>query len=287
MTRIGIIGIGRIGGGVVRSLDRSQDCELVAYDLRAEALEAVAAHASAAGSPREAGEGAEVVFVAVFDDAQVREALSGPDGVFAAERRPRAVVILSTVTLATITWAAEEGAKVGVAVLDCGVTGGGAAIEDGTIVALIGGGQEDYEFAKPYIEGFADPALYMGELGAGMKAKLARNLLTFGVWYAVAEAARLAAAAGVDIDQFVQASDAGDACTGGPTALLKLGIRPHEKPEDEAAELQRTGFVTYAQKDLAAALELARANGLELPGAELVLARFPEAVGMANDVAAI
>ena len=212
--------------------------------------------------------------------------LSGPDGVFAAERRPRAVVILSTVTLATITWAAEEGAKVGVAVLDCGVTGG-AAIEDGAIVALIGGGQEDYEFAKPYIEGFAEPALYMGELGAGMKAKLARNLLTFGVWYAVAEAARLAAAAGVDIDQFVQASDAGDACTGGPTALLKLGIRPHEKPEHEAAKLQRTGFVTYAQKDLAAALELARANGLELPGAELVLARFPEAVGMAHDVAAI
>jgi hypothetical protein len=39
-----------------------------------------------------------------------------------------------------------------------------------------------------------------------MKAKLARNLLTFGVWYAVAEATRLAAAAGVDIDQFVQAS---------------------------------------------------------------------------------
>lgn len=284
MTRIGIIGIGRIGGGVVRSLDRSRDCELIAYDLRAKALEAVAAQASAASSPREAGEGAAVVFVAVFDDAQVREALSGPDGVFAAEQRPRAVVILSTVTLATIAWAAEEGAKVGVAVLDCGVTGGDA-IEEGSIVAMIGGGRDDYEFAKRFIEAFADPALYMGELGTGMKAKLARNLLTFGVWYAVAEATRLAAAAGVDIDQFVQASDAGDACTGGPTALLKRGIRPHERPRDDAAEQQRTGFVKYAQKDLAAALELARENGLELPAAELVLARFPEAVGMTNHVA--
>ena len=220
--------------------------------------------------------------MAVFDDAQVREALSGPDGVLAADPLPGAVVILSTVAPETIRWAHAEGARAGVAVLDCGVTGGGDALAEASIVGLIGGDAGAYEQAKPFIEGFANPALYMGPLGSGMKAKLARNMIVFGTWFIASEAARLAAAAGVDIDTFIQASDAADVWSGGPTGLLKRGIRPGAASGDDADDSLRKGFAAYAHKDVAAAMAFAAEVGVEVPAAALVEERFDHAVGLAE-----
>jgi 3-hydroxyisobutyrate dehydrogenase len=190
------------------------------------------------------------------------------------------VVILSTVTAETIRWAAAEAAKVGVAVLDCGVTGGHRALETTGMAAMIGGDEQAYERAKPFIDGFAKPALRLGPLGAGMAAKLARNTVVFGTWYVTSEAARILAASGVDIDKFTEISDAGDVTSGGPTALLKRGIRPTE-PSRDAGDLEvRRALAAYAHKDVTAALALAGELGIELPVATLVERRFEDAVGI-------
>jgi 3-hydroxyisobutyrate dehydrogenase len=279
LGNVGVIGLGRIGGGLVRSLTRTRDYDLAGYDPNADAVAAVAEQARGASSPREAAAGADVVFVAVFDDAQVRDALSGRDGVLAADPPPRAVVILSTVAPETIRWAGEQGAAAGIDVLDCGVTGGGA-IEHASIAAMVGGDEETYEFAKPFIDGFATPTVYMGPLGNGMKAKLARNMIVFGMWSVVGEAARVARAAGVDLDKLIEVSDAGDRWSGGPTALLKRGIRPEEEPRDDEDLARRRGLAAYAHKDVRAALALAAELGLELPVATLVERRFDDAVGL-------
>jgi 3-hydroxyisobutyrate dehydrogenase len=267
---------------MVHALTRTRDYELVGYDPSPAAGESLAAKARLAGSPREAASGAEVVFVAVFDDEQVRDALSGPNGVLAADPLPKTVVILSTVTPETIRWAHGEGAGAGVAVLDCGVTGGSNALAESSIVGLIGGDVAAYDQARPFIEGFANPALYMGPLGSGMKAKLARNMIVFGTWFIASEAARLAAAAGVDIDTFIQASDAADVWSGGPTGLLKRGIRPGAASGDDADDALRKGFAAYAHKDVAAAMAFAAEVGVEVPAAALVEERFDDAVGLAE-----
>ena len=279
---VAVIGLGRIGGGLVRALTRTRDYELMGFDPSPDAVAAVAGKARAAGSPREAASGAEVVFVAVFDDAQVRKALSGPDGVLAGDPPPKAVVILSTVTPETIRWAGAEAERAGIGLLDCGVTGG-PAMEEASMAAMIGGDEDVYAFAKPFIDGFANPALFMGPLGTGMKAKLARNMIVFGSWYVTAEAARVAAAAGVDLDKLVEASDAGDRWSGGPTGLLKRGIRPGEQVVDEADLAIRKGLAAYAHKDVTAARIFAAELGIELPVATLVEQRFDEAVGLSED----
>ena len=282
VSRVGIIGLGRIGGGMVRALTKTRDYELVGYDPNPAAGAAVAEQARIAATPREAASGAEVVFVNVFDDAQVREALSGPDGALAADPPPRAVVILSTVTPETIRWAGAEGEKAGIGVLDCGVTGG-RAMEEAQMASMVGGDEAVYELARPFIDGFSNPSLYMGPLGAGMKAKLARNMIVFGTWYVTAEAARVAAAAGVDIDKLVEASDAGDRFSGGPTGLLKRGIRPGEAAADDGDLAIRKGLAAYAHKDVSAAKTLAAELGIDLPAATLVEQRFDEAVGLPLD----
>jgi 3-hydroxyisobutyrate dehydrogenase len=280
MSRVAVIGLGRIGGGAVRAMSRG-GFDLCGYDLDPDRMAAVAALAASADSPRAAGEGRDVALVAVYDDAQVREALSGPDGLLSAQTPPRVIVILSTVRAETIVWAGEQAAALGVGLLDCGVTGG-SAIEEGKIAALAGGDDATFAAARDVIAGFASPVVHMGPLGSGMKAKLARNLIVFGCWYITGEALRLAAAAGVDITALAEVSDAADRWSGGPTGLLvKHGIAPAPvDPGDTSSVAARERFAGFAHKDVSAALELAAELGLELPGAVVVEREFESAVGL-------
>jgi 3-hydroxyisobutyrate dehydrogenase-like beta-hydroxyacid dehydrogenase len=283
MSDVAVIGLGRIGGGAVRSLARAGH-GISGYDVSAEAIAAVAEQARGASSPRDAAQAVDVVFIAVFDDAQVREALGGPEGILAADPPPRAVVILSTVSTHTIEWAGEQAAAAGVGLLDCGVTGGSTALEVGSIVGLLGGDEATVEIVRPALSAFADPIILMGPLGSGMKAKLARNALWFGYWYTVSEAIRLAEASGVSVDKLIEACEAADRWSGGPLSLVtRHEILPTDgATADEASLARRRMLAAYAHKDVSAALALADELGVDMPGARVVEQRFDDAVGLSG-----
>jgi 3-hydroxyisobutyrate dehydrogenase len=278
-TTVGVVGVGQIGAGVAKAL-LAAGYDVVAYDLRAAAVEAVGARAAA--SPQEVARAAELVLVAVYDDEQVREVLSGEGSLLAADPRPRAVFVLSTVTLETVRWAAAEGARHGVAVLDCGVSGGRTLREHGRIAVMVGGDTETVEWARPALETFGVPTLHMGPVGTGMGAKIARNMITYGGWFVAVEAARIAEAAGVDIAKLVEICDAADESTGGPIGILKRGVRPGA-PADEEDRITRERLMGYVHKDLGAAFELADELGVETTGARVVERDFPTLLGVAEN----
>src|SRR5262245_9003764 len=104
----GVVGLGAIGGHVARALARAGR-RVVGFDVREQAF-AEFPEAERAGSPREVAEAADVVLVAVYDDDQLRHVLTGPSGILEAEAAPAAVCVLSTVTLDTLRWCAEQAA---------------------------------------------------------------------------------------------------------------------------------------------------------------------------------
>jgi 3-hydroxyisobutyrate dehydrogenase len=277
---VGVIGLGSIGGHVARTVARTR--RVVAFDVRAEAYTQFP-EPEVADSPRAVAEAADVVLVAVYNDEQLRETLTGADGLLASALKPSAICVLSTVTLETLRWAAERSAEAGVELLDCGVTGGSGLRAHGKIVVLAGGSDEGMARARATLELFAAPLLHMGGLGAGMQAKLARNLMHYSGWYASWEAARVAEAAGVDVAKLVEAHRVSNEWSGGGTSLLSRGIGPGPAdPEDEASLAARRSSADYARKDLGYVLELAAEYGLALPGAELVRERIDLVVGLAG-----
>jgi 3-hydroxyisobutyrate dehydrogenase len=278
--KVGVIGLGRIGAPVARSLVDAGH-EVAVYDPRSEAATAVTG-VTVCDGPRAVGDGAEIVLVAVFDDAQVRDVLAGPSGILGAERPPNTVCILSTITLETLRWAVATGLTTGVNVFDCGVTGGRRLRSEGKIVVLAGGDESALESARPVLEAFADPLLYMGPSGAGMAAKLSRNLMHYSAWYASWEGARLAAEAGVDVMKLAQAHRISNQ-SGGPTSLLEGGIGPGLDSDIEATMEQRRFSAAVAKKDLGYAIELAHELGIPVPGAELTRASMDAVVGLAQD----
>jgi 3-hydroxyisobutyrate dehydrogenase len=280
---VGVIGLGSIGGHVARAL-RNAGWEVVGFDVRPEAFEQFP-EARPAGSVRELAEAADTILVAVYDDDQLREVLRGEDGILSATPPPATVCVLSTITLSTLRWAAGEAAGAGVELIDCGVTGGSGLRARGKIVVLAGGSEEALERVRPVLEVFAEPLLHMGPLGAGMQAKLARNLMHYSGWYAAWEAARIAAACGIDVQKLVLAHETSNQMSsGGGTNLLTRGIGPDPAdPSDEESMAARRGSADFAKKDLSYVLELANELEIPLPGAELVLERIDLVVGLADE----
>jgi 3-hydroxyisobutyrate dehydrogenase-like beta-hydroxyacid dehydrogenase len=280
--RVGVIGLGGIGAGASRGII-AHGQPLVVCDVRPEAIEALGPHVVAVDSPAQACEHADVLLIAVWDDAQVRSVISGERGVLHARTPPNVVVILSTTTLDTIQWAQSALGERQVALLDCGVAGGVKALEHGSIVAMVGGDAADVAYAMPVLDAFANPVIHLGPVGTGMAAKLARNMITYIERVVVWEAMLLASAADVDPARFLEVVRATDRWNT-HTALLDRGYLPPTAKDGDPSFAAQTA--SYAHKDLAAAIELGRQVGVSLPVTEIADRQYDAAVGRPVEVSA-
>jgi 3-hydroxyisobutyrate dehydrogenase len=259
--------LGAIGSGIARLLAEA-GLDVVGYDVNADALAALDGVVSPAVSPAALGETADVVVLAVYDDAQVRDVLTGADGILQAGRPPQVVVVVTTVSVATIDWAATAAAPAGTRIVDCGVAGGIALRSGKRIVSMVGGDEEAIRVAQPVLDAFGSPVLHMGLLGSGMRAKLARNLLLYSSVLAEWEAARLAEAAGIDAARFVELVRASEPWSVGRITTVPL----------DADLSKEQMYAEYACKDLRAALELGSELGVDLRIASVAGEMFDDAL---------
>lgn len=275
---VGFIGLGQIGAPMANRLV-GWPGGLVLYDARPEAMEPFAATgARLAGSVAEVGRTANLISVMVRDDAQVTDVIRELAAA-AAGLRELIVAVHSTIRADTAPALAVEVRPAGVEVIDAPVSGGAPGAQDGRLAVMIGGSREAYELCRGPFGRWADLILYMGAVGAGTRAKLARNLLHFVSFTAAAEAQRLAAAAGLDLRKLGRAVRHSDAVTGGPGAIM---LRATTAPLQASDPL--TGILEHVrelgEKDLALALELGAELGVELPLAEIALRDFGSGLGL-------
>jgi 3-hydroxyisobutyrate dehydrogenase len=273
--QVGVVGLGGIGRGVAGGLVNAGHPVLV-FDVSDDALRTRPQGTDPVASLPQLAAAVDVVFVAVWDDAQVRDVVTGADGLLAGERAPSAVVVLSTTTPATIRAVAGVAAERGVAVLDCGVAGGVRALAEQQIVAMVGGEDGPFERVRGLIGAFADPVVHVGDPGTGMAMKLARNLITYAERVVLWEAADLALGAGVGERPFLDVVRATDRWNA-HTVLLDAGFMPPTASGGDPDFAARSA--SYAHKDLDAALRLADALELELPLTARAQRRYEVAVG--------
>jgi 3-hydroxyisobutyrate dehydrogenase-like beta-hydroxyacid dehydrogenase len=256
---------------------------LTVYDLRSDAVAPlVEAGARAAGGLAEVAASAQVISVVVLTDEQVRTVVAELVEVAA----PGTVIAVhSTIGADTAPELEELGSRRGVHVLDVALTGGPSGAANGTLVAMVGGDRDAYERAKPVFATWASLLLYFGPAGAGIRAKVARNLLQFIGYAATGEVARLAEAAGVDVLKLAAAIRHSDAVIGGPSVVM---ISPTQEPYAADDPLRSIFEHTreLGEKDLGHALALGASLGVDLPFGELGLASLADALRVPREEAA-
>ena len=255
MPTLAIIGVGGMGGTMAGSV-LAAGRPLVVCDRDPSAVaRLVAAGAEAADTPLAAARRVDVVAVVVVNDAQVRQVVcEGTDAIWA---------IHSTVSPETVVEVGERAL-----VLDAPVTGGQPGAERGELAIMVGGDAALLERARPAFEPYASLIVHLGGLGAGQRAKLARNLVTYAELAVADEVRRLVEAAGLDGDAFravVTHSDRTMPVHGGL-------LHPEPWLHGTSAEIPH--------KDLRAALALAQQLDLDLPVARLIDQRIEAALGL-------
>jgi 3-hydroxyisobutyrate dehydrogenase len=281
-----VVGLGTIGGSVADNLITS-GLPVVVYDVRAEAADAYRGRAQVAGSATDVARRADIVVVAVVDDGQVRTVLSGPGGGLAAARAGTVFVVVSTISAGCVAAIGAEASDTGVAVIDCGVTGGPGAAASGDLVCMVGGDPSTLERAQPVFDAIGSLTLHMGPFGAGLAAKLARNVAQYGSWLAAYEGQVLAEAAGVELAKLATAIRTSDERTGGVAALMfRTTVAPFTATDDAGLVAAMRQGSSLAHKDLAAALELGRTLGVELPLAAMTEARCDDVFGLGPTIGA-
>jgi 3-hydroxyisobutyrate dehydrogenase len=281
MPTVGVIGLGAIGDGVSTSALR-EGFPLVVCDVRPEATDKYADTATVASSPTDLAGRADIVVVAVVNDDQVRQVLSGPDGALAAAADGvTTFLIMSTISASCVQEIGAEAAALGVSLIDCGVTGGPAAAASGDMVCMVGGDPAAVERLKPFFDAISSLTVLMGAFGAGLAAKLARNLITYGSWLAAYEGQVLAEAAGISLPKLAEVVKASDVHIGGASRLMfRSTVAPFTANDDKGlVDAMRAG-ASLAHKDLQAALEFAESLDVELPLAAMADERCDDVFGL-------
>ncbi len=196
--KVGFIGLGNMGEPMAANLARA-GFEMVVYDLRSEPLERLhELGASVADSPRELAASCELVSVMVVDDQQVREVVTGADGVLEALQGGATLIVHSTVSPETCRELAKRAAEQQIELLDAPVSGGAGRARDATLSMMVGGSPERFERTRPVLEAVASHLFHMGDVGAGVTTKLANNLVGIANGRILEEGLALARLSGID-----------------------------------------------------------------------------------------
>ncbi len=279
---VGFIGLGDIGGPMCRNLV-DWPGGLTVCDVREESTARFAAKgASVAANPAEVATAATCIMIMVNTEAQVRDVLAGPEGILSTARPGTVVAIHSTIGPDAAVELAALAAGSGVDLVDAPVSGGAGGARSGQLAVMVGGTEEAAERCRPVFERFAAKVVHMGGTGAGIKTKVARNLITFASYALVGEAQRLAEASGLDLVKLGDVVRHSDQITGGPGAIM---IRPTAAPlaDDDGLRPIFQHSSNLGSKDLELAIAMGRATGVDVPFAELALELLPRALGLDAD----
>jgi 3-hydroxyisobutyrate dehydrogenase len=250
VKRTGMIGLGAMGLQMARHMVRG-GFEVAAYDISADATRRAESHGvRIATSAAEVGRHAEVVFVMVATDMQIGDAIER-SGILDTLARGAVICIASSCSPETCRALAKLAAPKGVSIVDVPLVLGQEAMDNGQVVAYVGGDEAAVARARPAIAAFSRQVLHVGDLGAGQITKTINNMLLWSCLVANFESLSFAKQLGVDIPRLIEALGHG---SGANWSLSRWG--------------KSTG--KWAEKDMDVALDLAQHAKMPMPLAGLV-----------------
>ncbi len=268
--RVGIIGTGAMGLGVVQSLVRN-GVEVGARDIlpRAEAA-AVAAGATAFPTPAALVREYPTVILLVVNAAQIEDVLFGEHGA-APELVPGAIVIVSsTVPPAYVATLASRVAARGAHLIDAPVSGGARRAADGTMTIMVSGDAQAIGECAAVFDAIAGRRFVVGEhAGEAATFKVLNNQLAAVNLAAGAEALAIATHAGLDPRLFLEVVSASSG------ASWIFADRMARALEGDYAPRAAT---TLLKKDVGIAVDTAAALGCDAPLARAAHEAFDAAV---------
>jgi 3-hydroxyisobutyrate dehydrogenase len=278
MARVAFIGLGNMGGGMAANLAKAGH-EVRAFDLSEAALDrAEKSGCLPMGSASESVRDAEAVVTMLPAGKHVRDVYE--TSVIGTAPTSALLIDCSTIDVATAREEAGKAEAAGYRMVDAPVSGGIAAADAGTLTFMVGGADDAFEAARPFLDKMGKAVIHAGGPGAGQAAKICNNMLLGASMIATCETLVMAKKLGLDPQTFFDiASRASGQCWSLTTYCPLPGVGP-QTPADRDYE---GGFAAALMlKDLRLAMEAAQSVDSYTPmgaAAEELYTRFAEGLG--------
>ena len=262
MTKCAFVGLGVMGYPMAGHLAAAGH-EVTVYNRTAAKAEAwVGEHeGTAAPTPAQAAAGAEMVFVCVGNDDDVRSVTAASGGALESMTAGSVLVDHTTASARLAQELHEEAGRRGVGFLDAPVSGGESGAHNGALTVMCGGDQAVFDRAEPVIGAYARAVTLLGGPGAGQLTKMVNQICIAGMLQGLSEGIDFARRAGLDVDQVVD--------------TISQGAAGSWQMENRGSTMGRRQFgfgfaLDWMRKDLAICLAEAERIGATLPVTALV-----------------
>jgi 3-hydroxyisobutyrate dehydrogenase-like beta-hydroxyacid dehydrogenase len=257
MKTVGFIGLGTMGGPMALNVLR-KGYAVKGFDLSSDALQKLKeAGGAAAGSPKEAAQGVDILITMLPDGPDVERAILGENGAIYGLQSGSTVVDMSTIDPAYTRRIGKVLAERGIRMVDSPVGKTADHAIAGTLTLIVGGEEKAVEEVRPVLDCMGTDFFYCGGLGMGEAMKLANNFLANTILSATAEALVMGVRAGLSLETMMSVMKTTMAWNN------QLGV---SLPKKALADDFSLGFmVRLAEKDHRLAVQMAKALSVETP----------------------
>lgn len=211
---------------------------------------------SFATTPREAANNADIVFMCVGNDDDLRAVVYGENGVLAGMAVNSILVDHTTTSAEVAREVAEQAALQNIDFIDAPVSGGQAGAENGVLTVMAGGNEAIFTKVQPVMASYSRFSQLLGDVGAGQLCKMVNQICIAGVVQGLAEGLHFAKQAGLDGEKVIETISKGAAGSWQMENRYKTMW---------AGEYEFGFAVDWMRKDLGIALDEAKNNGATLP----------------------
>lgn len=206
---IGVVGLGSMGLGMVKSLLRA-GFQVIGTDLNQAQCDAAAeAGATIVDDIQSLCQQSSTILLSLPMTKHVQQVILADNGIL-AHAQPETLIIDTSTSEPDVTRKlASTLQQQGHSLLDAPVSGGPAGATAGTLVMVIGGQAHDLTRARPYLDALTAKIVHLGDSGSGHAAKLINNLLCAAHLLTTAEALALGRNAGLDPAKLLEGINAG------------------------------------------------------------------------------
>ncbi len=261
-TKVAFIGLGVMGLPMAGHLAKAGH-DVTVYNRSAQKAQAWVKEfgGRACATPREAAQGAQIVFACVGNDDDLRSIVLGADGAFAGMSAGATFVDHTTASALIARELSALAKQKSLRFIDAPVSGGQAGAVNGMLTVMCGGDAAEFDAVKNVIAVMARAVTLVGPAGAGQLAKMVNQICIAGLVQGLSEGIAFGQAAGLDMKQVIEVIGKGAAQS------WQMDNRGTTMVDDKF----EFGFaVDWMRKDLGLVMDECNRNGARVPSIALI-----------------
>ena len=286
MANIGFIGLGNMGLPMAKNLINA-DHDVIGFDLVEECRSSLVDAGGRSG--KQLGDcvlDVNVVITMLPEGKHVDAVYN--NGILGIAAKDTLLIDCSTIDVDTARSVGGEAKKLGYNMVDAPVSGGTGGAEAGTLTFMVGGEENTFNLAKPYLDIMGKNIVHAGGTGNGQAAKISNNMILGISMIAVSESFSMGEKLGLSAQNLFDITSSSSSQCWAMTSYLPV---PGPVPASPANNDYRPGFTgAMMAKDMKLARDAAISSGQKTELADSALQmyeRFLIEGGSSQDFSAI